>query len=37
LHFLAHHRGGCDEMMLLKQGFSTWRLGHLVYAMLAKL
>jgi hypothetical protein len=37
LHFLAHHRSGCDEMVLLKQGFTTGQLGWLVYAGLAKL
>jgi hypothetical protein len=35
--FLALHRGGCDEAMLLAQGFTTVQLSHLVYAGLAKL
>jgi hypothetical protein len=37
LRFLARHRGGCDEVVLLAQGFTTGQLGYLVYAGLAKL
>jgi hypothetical protein len=37
LHFLALPPGGCDEAMLLAQGFTTGQLGWLVYAGLAKL
>jgi hypothetical protein len=37
LRFLARHRGGCDEAMLLAQGFTTGQLGHLVHTGLAKL
>jgi hypothetical protein len=37
LRFLARHRGGCSEWVLLKQGFTAGQLGHLVYARLAKL
>jgi hypothetical protein len=36
LRFLARHRGGCDEAMLLAQGFTTG-VGHLVYAELVKI
>jgi hypothetical protein len=37
LRFLAQHRGGCPEMVLLTQGFTTAQLGWLVYAEFAKL
>jgi hypothetical protein len=37
LRFLARRRGGCDEVILLAQGFTTGRLGWLVCAGLAKL
>jgi hypothetical protein len=37
LRFLAQHRGGCTEATLLKHGFTTGQLGHLVYAGFAKL
>jgi hypothetical protein len=37
LRFLARHPGGCTEATLLKQGFTTGQLGHLVYAGFAKL
>jgi hypothetical protein len=37
LRFLARHRGGCEEVMLLARGFTTGQLGHLVYMGLAKL
>jgi hypothetical protein len=37
LRFLARHRGGCDEAMLLEQGFTTGQISHLVYAELAKI
>jgi hypothetical protein len=37
LRFLAEHRGGCTEVKLLKQGFTTGQLGHLVYAGFAKI
>jgi hypothetical protein len=30
LRFLAQHRGGCTEVMLLAQGFTTGQIGHLV-------
>jgi hypothetical protein len=36
LRFLARH-GGCAEVVLLAQGFTTGQLGHLVYAGFAKL
>jgi hypothetical protein len=32
LQFLARHPGGCTEATLLKQGFTTGQIGHLVYA-----
>jgi hypothetical protein len=37
LRFLARHRGGCTEMTLLEQGFTTGQLGHLVVEGFAKL
>ena len=37
LRFLARHPGGCTEGRLLKQGFTTGQLGHLVFVGLAKL
>jgi hypothetical protein len=37
LRFLAQHRGGCAEVALLEQGFTTAQLGHLVFAGLAKI
>jgi hypothetical protein len=37
LRFLAQYRGGCSEWVLLKQGFTTAQLGHLVFTGLAKL
>jgi hypothetical protein len=37
LRFLARHPSGCTEATLLKQGFTTGQLGHLVYAEFAKL
>jgi hypothetical protein len=37
LRFLARHRGGCTEEMLLEQRFTTGQLGWLVYAGFAKL
>jgi DNA-binding MarR family transcriptional regulator len=37
LRILAGSPGGCTEAMLLKQGFTTGQLGHLVHAGLAKL
>ena len=37
LRFLARHRGGCAEMVLLEQGFTTAQLGYLVFAGLAKI
>jgi hypothetical protein len=37
LRFLAQHRGGCSEWVLLKQGFTAGQLGHLVFTGLAKL
>jgi hypothetical protein len=37
LRFLAQHRGGCAEVVLLAQGFTTAQLGHLVFAGLAKI
>jgi hypothetical protein len=37
LRFLARHRGGCTEEVLLAQGFTAAQLGWLVYAGLAKL
>jgi hypothetical protein len=37
LRFLAQHRGGCAEVVLLKQGFTAGQLGYLVYAGFAKL
>ena len=32
LRLLVQHRGGCTEVTLLKQGFTTGQLGWLVYA-----
>jgi hypothetical protein len=32
LRFLAQHRGGCAEVVLVAQGFTTAQLGHLVFA-----
>ena len=37
LRFLAGHPGGCTEVMLLKQGFTTEQLSQLVFVGLAKL
>ena len=37
LRFLAQHRGGCTDEMLLEQGFATGQLGWLVYAGFAKI
>jgi hypothetical protein len=37
LRFIARHRGGCEEVTLLEQGFTAGQLGWLVYAGLAKL
>jgi hypothetical protein len=37
LRFLAQHRGGCSEEVLLAQGFTVGQLGWLVYAGFAKL
>jgi hypothetical protein len=37
LRFLARHRGGCAEEVLLEQGFTAGQLGYLVFARLAKL
>jgi hypothetical protein len=37
LRFLARHRGGCTEEVLLEQGFTAGQLGYLVYAGFAKL
>jgi hypothetical protein len=37
LRFLARHRGGCTEAMLLEQGFTAGQVGYLIYAGLAKL
>jgi hypothetical protein len=37
LRFLARHRGGYAEEVLLAQGFTTGQLGWLVYVGLAKL
>jgi hypothetical protein len=37
LRFLVRHPGGCTEATLLKLGFTTGQLGHLVYAGFAKL
>jgi hypothetical protein len=37
LRFLARHRNGCTEAMLLEQGFTAGQLGYLIYAGFAKL
>jgi hypothetical protein len=37
LRLLARHRHGCNEAMLLEEGFTAGQLGYLVYAGLAKL
>jgi hypothetical protein len=37
LRFLARHRGGCTEEVLLAQGFTAGQLGYLVSVGLAKL
>ena len=37
LRFLARHRGGCTEVALLGQGFTTVQISHLVFVGLAKL
>jgi hypothetical protein len=37
LRFLAQHRGGCSEEVLLAQGFTAGQLGYLVSAGFAKL
>jgi hypothetical protein len=37
LRFLARHRGGCAEVVLLAQGFTTVQLGYLVFVGLAKI
>jgi hypothetical protein len=37
LRFLARHRGGCAEDLLIAQGFTVGQLGYLVFAGLAKI
>jgi hypothetical protein len=37
LRFLGQHRGGCAEVVLLGQGFTTAQLGYLVFVGLAKI
>jgi hypothetical protein len=32
LRFLARHRGGCAEEVLLAQGFTAVQIGYLVFA-----